>query len=94
MVHKPQKLAPTKVLRVASDNQKNLSPCMTAMSTVLACWASAGFNTAGCAAVEASLRLCMDSNVRPPTSKNIINTHLGRFQKRVEGRVRHTGTKA
>lgn len=29
-----------------------------------ACWASSGYNVAGCAALENSLRACMDAPVR------------------------------
>lgn len=50
-----------------------------------ACWASAGYNTAGCAAVESALRGCMDAPKMPPKPKSAINYHLARFQKRLEG---------
>ena len=58
-----------------------------------ACWASAGFNTAGCAAVEASLRACMDTTVTQQKTPNNINYHLVRFQRRLEGRIKHKGSK-
>lgn len=50
-----------------------------------ACWASAGYNTAGCAIIEQQLRKCMDAKKPPPLPKSNINYHLGRFQKRFTG---------
>lgn len=59
----------------------------------VACWASVGYNTAGCAAVEASLRTCMDTKKTRKTWPNNVNYHLGRFQKRLNGAVKHKGSK-
>lgn len=57
---------------------------LTALGDV-ACWASAGYNTAGCAVIEQQLRTCMDAKKPPPMPKSNINYHLGRFQKRMTG---------
>ena len=49
----------------------------------IACWASAGYNTAGCAQVEQALRNCMDA---PPPSQpkgSEINYHLARFKNKL-----------
>ena len=54
-------------------------------TNLAACWASVGFNTAGCAMVEDSLRKCMDTKQTKDKSTNSINYHLGRFHKRLEG---------
>jgi hypothetical protein len=49
----------------------------------LACWASAGYNAAGCLAVENQLRICMDGPKAAPAPPNTINYHLSRMQKYV-----------
>ncbi len=43
----------------------------------LACWASAGFNTSGCAAVEQTLRACMDKPKPPPRETQHHQLSLG-----------------
>lgn len=73
------------VLRVRANAKAEVDPCVTAMSSVLACWASVGYNTAGCAMVEESLRKCMDTKQTQVKNTNSINYHLGRFHKRLEG---------
>ncbi|KIH94262.1 37S ribosomal protein Mrp10, mitochondrial [Sporothrix brasiliensis 5110] len=94
MVPKPPKLPPMEVLRVKDPVvNKGTDPCIVAMSSVLACWASVGYNAAGCAAVEATLRQCVDSRVPQKERKSSINYHLGRFQRRLEGRIYHKGSK-
>lgn len=50
-----------------------------------ACWASAGFNAAGCAAVENQLRRCMDGPPPAPAPANTINYHLSRMNRHVTG---------
>jgi hypothetical protein len=50
-----------------------------------ACWASAGYSKAGCAAVEQALRNCMDGPKPPSKPNNAINYHLSRMQKNIEG---------
>lgn len=52
-----------------------------ANSVFIACWASAGYNAAGCAAVETALRQCMDGPKPAPAAPNTINHHMGRFNK-------------
>ncbi|CAG9936774.1 hypothetical protein V2G26_006242 [Clonostachys chloroleuca] len=81
--HKAIRLPPLKTLRVHNPQRVPENPCIAVMSTVLACWASAGYNAAGCLAVENQLRSCMDG-AKPPGSKpNTINYHLTRMQKDV-----------
>ncbi|KAI1438946.1 37S ribosomal protein Mrp10 [Xylaria sp. CBS 124048] len=80
---KPIRLPPLKVLRVRNPNGKPERPCMAIMTSVLSCWASAGYNTAGCAAIEQALRACMDGP-RPPTERRSeVNYHLNRFKDKV-----------
>lgn len=56
------------------------------LTLLLACWASAGYNAAGCTAIENQLRKCMDGPPLPPAPANTINYHLGRMQKHVISR--------
>ncbi|PCD34839.1 hypothetical protein AU210_007434 [Fusarium oxysporum f. sp. radicis-cucumerinum] len=58
--HKAIRLPPLKTLRVHNPKRQVENPCIAIMSSVLACWASAGYNATGCAAVENQLRKCMD----------------------------------
>ncbi|KAK4445856.1 hypothetical protein QBC34DRAFT_306133 [Podospora aff. communis PSN243] len=88
---KAMRLPPLEVLRVKKPNKIEPNPCHLVMNHVLACWASAGFNTAGCANVEAALRACMDKPPAPPTPKNNINYHLNRLSSRLTQKAsRHT----
>lgn len=48
-----------------------------------ACWASAGYNTQGCAALENALRTCMDKPAPPKEVGSPINYHLNRMRDRV-----------
>ncbi|KAH8157746.1 hypothetical protein CIB48_g10497 [Xylaria polymorpha] len=57
---KPIRLPPLKTLRVRTPNGKPERPCVAIMSSVLSCWASAGYSTSGCAQLEQALRACMD----------------------------------
>ncbi|KFA73199.1 hypothetical protein S40288_07953 [Stachybotrys chartarum IBT 40288] len=84
--HKPIRLPPLKKLRVHDPKRKVEQPCVAVMSTVLACWASAGYNAAGCAAVENQLRKCMDGPKAPPPGTNTVNYHLGRMKSNVISR--------
>ncbi|KOS20250.1 37S ribosomal protein MRP10 [Escovopsis weberi] len=84
--NKPIRLPPLKTLRVHNPKRQVENPCIAIMSSVLACWASAGFNVAGCAAIETQLRQCMDGPPPPPAPANTINYHLGRMQKYVTSR--------
>ncbi|KAK7920903.1 hypothetical protein PG985_008925 [Apiospora marii] len=84
-VQKPMRLPPVRVLRVKNPNKQAERPCMQLMSSVLACWASSGYNTAGCAQMEQALRNCMDAPQPPPPRTNEINYHLSRFHSRVAG---------
>ncbi|KAJ9132612.1 hypothetical protein NKR23_g11103 [Pleurostoma richardsiae] len=82
---KPMRLPPLKVLRVRNPNKVEANPCVQIMSSVLACWASAGYSAAGCATVEQALRNCMDGPKAPTTKKNTINYHLMRFKDQMQG---------
>ena len=56
---------------------------LTIPPPILACWASAGYNAAGCAAIETQLRQCMDGPKPQPASPNTINHHMGRLGKHI-----------
>ncbi|PKK43974.1 hypothetical protein CI102_12997, partial [Trichoderma harzianum] len=58
-------------------------PWCSLLTQFAACWASAGYNAAGCAAIENQLRKCMDGPPPPPAPANTINYHLSRMQKYV-----------
>lgn len=77
-----------KCLRVALVHWKISRIILLTTITQSACWASAGYATAGCAAVEQALRDCMDGPKAPPKKKNNINFHLSRFQKYIEGNTK------
>ncbi|KAK1781491.1 hypothetical protein QBC45DRAFT_321345 [Copromyces sp. CBS 386.78] len=83
MVNKPIRLPPLKQLRVRQANKAEENPCIAVMSSVLACWASAGYNSAGCATVENALRACMDAPKPAPKPGSTINYHLSRFHERL-----------
>ncbi|KAH7149060.1 hypothetical protein B0J13DRAFT_674290 [Dactylonectria estremocensis] len=68
--HKAIRLPPLKTLRVHNPKRATENPCIAIMSSVLACWASAGYNATGCASIENQLRKCMDGpapRLRPQT---------------------------
>ncbi|KAJ0163543.1 37S ribosomal protein MRP10, mitochondrial [Colletotrichum tanaceti] len=83
MPSKPKRLPPVKNLRVRQPNKPEANPCINVMTTVLACWASAGYNTTGCAALENALRNCMDQPKQPKKPSSTINYHLGRMYDKV-----------
>lgn len=71
-------------LTVLSQTQGQV--CCSQMATnqrVIACWASAGYSTAGCGSVEQALRECMDKPRAPPKRSNNINYHLNRLSDRL-----------
>ncbi|KAI0469251.1 37S ribosomal protein Mrp10 [Xylaria cf. heliscus] len=80
---KPIRLPPLKSLRVRTPNGKAERPCMAIMSSVLSCWASAGYSTAGCAQIEQALRACMDGPPPAPPRRSEVNYHLSRFKDRL-----------
>ncbi|KAI9896524.1 hypothetical protein N3K66_008696 [Trichothecium roseum] len=86
---KPTRLPPLKTLRVHQPKKAVENPCITIMSTVLACWASAGYNAAGCMAIENQLRQCMDGPPAPAPKPNTINYHLSRMQRYVTAQPKH-----
>ena len=57
------RLPPLPKLRVRRPNQAAQNPCIGMLSSVLSCWASQGYTAQGCAALEHSLRACMDAKV-------------------------------
>ncbi|KAK4161684.1 hypothetical protein QBC43DRAFT_323082 [Cladorrhinum sp. PSN259] len=79
----PIRLPPLRVLRVRHPNRPEPNPCLTIMSSVLACWASAGHSGRGCNTVEEALRSCMDAKKPPKKPGNTINYHLQRLSKRL-----------
>ncbi|PHH60705.1 hypothetical protein CDD81_1323 [Ophiocordyceps australis] len=81
MTKKPIRLPPLKNLRVHCPKKKIENPCIAVMSSVLACWASAGYSAAGCAAVETQLRQCMDGPKPPGSVTDPINYHLLRMKR-------------
>ncbi|KAF4448177.1 hypothetical protein F53441_8386 [Fusarium austroafricanum] len=85
--HKAIRLPPLKTLRVHNPKRQVENPCIAIMSSVLvaACWASAGYNATGCAAVETQLRKCMDGPAPPPAAANTINYHLSRMKNYMTG---------
>ncbi|KAI0505336.1 37S ribosomal protein Mrp10 [Xylaria bambusicola] len=83
LAQKPIRLPPLKALRVRDPNAKPARACMSIMTTVLSCWASAGYSTAGCAQVEQALRACMDGPRPAPPRKSEVNYHLSRFKDRL-----------
>ncbi|KAI0113573.1 37S ribosomal protein Mrp10 [Nemania sp. FL0031] len=80
---RPIRLPPLKTLRVRMPNGKPERPCVAIMTSVLSCWASAGYSTAGCAQVEQALRACMDGPQPSAPRSSEVNYHLGRFKDRV-----------
>ncbi|KAH8819933.1 hypothetical protein F5884DRAFT_762204 [Xylogone sp. PMI_703] len=81
----PMRLPPLPKLRVRRPNQSEANPCLAIMSSVLTCWASAGYNVAGCAALESQLRACMDAPRPQQQNKNTINYHLSRMYPKIVG---------
>ncbi|KXX75116.1 hypothetical protein MMYC01_208891 [Madurella mycetomatis] len=79
----PIRLPPLRKLRVRHPTRAEPNPCLTVMSSVLACWASAGYHGKGCSTVEQALRACMDAPQAPKKPNNTINYHLARFSKRL-----------
>nr|OQO23226.1 hypothetical protein B0A51_10411 [Rachicladosporium sp. CCFEE 5018] len=79
------KLPPLPKLRVRRPEATNANPCIAMMSSVLGCWASQGYTTQGCAALEQSLRVCMDARKPQQAMKNPINTHLSRLYPQIKG---------
>ncbi|KAG9239714.1 hypothetical protein BJ875DRAFT_447444 [Amylocarpus encephaloides] len=81
----PMRLPPLPRLRVRRPNQSEANPCLALMTSVLTCWASSGYNVAGCQVFETQLRTCMDTP-RPKTQKkNTINHHLSRMYPKMSG---------
>ncbi|TVY54706.1 37S ribosomal protein MRP10, mitochondrial [Lachnellula cervina] len=89
----PMRLPPLPKLRVRRPNQSEANPCLALMSSVLnlradktiACWASSGYNVAGCQAFETQLRTCMDTPRPKGLKKNTINHHLSRMYPKIVG---------
>ncbi|KAI9043346.1 mitochondrial 37S ribosomal mS37 domain-containing protein [Aspergillus affinis] len=60
----PVRLQTIPHLRIRHPNKNEGNPCMTVMSSMLSCWASSGYTSEGCLALEQQLRQCMDAPVR------------------------------
>ncbi|KAJ5084719.1 hypothetical protein NUU61_009298 [Penicillium alfredii] len=81
---KPMRLDTIRFLRVKRPNtQQEQNPCVTVMSSMLNCWASQGYGTEGCAAMEMQLRKCMDGTTKSEKKNNTVNYHLGRMYPKV-----------
>ncbi|RKF63853.1 37S ribosomal protein MRP10, mitochondrial [Golovinomyces cichoracearum] len=76
---KPIRLPPLNRLNVKRGGAGDKNPCLSIMSSVLTCWASNGFNVAGCQNLETQLRSCMDSSKNRIQKKNTVNYHLARM---------------
>ncbi|KAK0736058.1 hypothetical protein B0T21DRAFT_383708 [Apiosordaria backusii] len=83
MTKNPIRLPPLQKLRVRNPNKREPNPCLTIMSSVLACWASAGHTGRACNTVEDALRACMDAPKPPPKPSNTINYHLQRLSSKL-----------
>ncbi|CAI7584628.1 unnamed protein product [Penicillium palitans] len=81
----PMRLNTINHLRVRRPNQNEQNPCVVVMSSMLNCWASAGYGAEGCAALEAQLRKCMDAPKSREQKKNTVNYHLMRMYPKVVG---------
>ncbi|KAL2059417.1 hypothetical protein ABVK25_000710 [Lepraria finkii] len=81
----PPRLPPLPKLRVRRPNAPEPNPCLGIMTSVLGCWASSGNAAAGCAALEQSLRACMDAPRPKGQKKNTINYHLMRLYPKIRG---------
>lgn len=77
------RLPPLPKLRVRKPDQAGANPCVGVMSSVLSCWASSGYTTQGCAALEQQLRACMDAPVRchPICTTFIITNRNSPYRK-------------
>ncbi|EGP89343.1 uncharacterized protein MYCGRDRAFT_29515, partial [Zymoseptoria tritici IPO323] len=78
-------LPPLPKLRVRKPNSSDANPCVAVMSSMLGCWASQGYTTAGCATIEQQLRVCMDARKPGAAKKSTINHHLSRFYPQIKG---------
>ncbi|KAF1812203.1 mitochondrial ribosomal protein 10 [Eremomyces bilateralis CBS 781.70] len=82
---KAPRLPPMHKFRLRRPNKMSENPCITIMSSVLGCWASSGYTTSGCMAMEQQLRACMDAQKAPQKSKSTINYHLARMYRYMKG---------
>ncbi|OJJ86524.1 mitochondrial 37S ribosomal protein mS37 [Aspergillus glaucus CBS 516.65] len=87
----PVRLQTIPHLRVRRPNQHEQNPCVTVMSTMLSCWASSGFGSENCAAIESQLKKCMDQPKSQGEKKNTINYHLMRMYPKVVGPQKRDG---
>ncbi|KAJ5328308.1 hypothetical protein N7541_001556 [Penicillium brevicompactum] len=81
----PLRLNSINHLRIRRPNQNEANSCVTVMSSMLNCWASAGYGVEGCAGLEAQLRKCMDDPKSMEKKKNTVNYHLMRMYPKVVG---------
>lgn len=73
------------LLRVPPFARLGSEPRANSCLRSTACWASSGYNTAGCSAMEQALRACMDGPQPSSGRRSEINYHLSRFHSRVAG---------
>ncbi|KAK1149312.1 40S ribosomal protein mrp10 [Aspergillus melleus] len=81
----PVRLQTIPHLRIRHPNKNEGNPCMTVMSSMLSCWASSGYTSEGCFALEQQLRQCMDAPKKKKSGMNTINYHLMRMYPKVVG---------
>ncbi|RPA77144.1 mitochondrial ribosomal protein 10 [Ascobolus immersus RN42] len=79
------RLPPLPKLRVRHPDKQQPQPCLAVMSALLGCWASQGQMAEGCAKLEESLRVCMDTQAKVPHRKSTINYHLARLYPKLSG---------
>ncbi|CAK4021350.1 Hypothetical predicted protein [Lecanosticta acicola] len=91
-VRKPDRAAANPCLTIMSTmlgetqpREENESDNERANVRSQGCWASSGYTTAGCAALEQQLRACMDARKGGETQKSPINHYLSRFYPQIIG---------
>lgn len=80
----PARLPPLSRIRLRRANKPEPNPCTGIMTSMLGCWASAGYSAQGCVMLEQALRTCMDTQVC------FFVFFLNSFEG---GRLRETGEK-
>ncbi|KAL1957416.1 hypothetical protein VTO42DRAFT_5984 [Malbranchea cinnamomea] len=88
---KPMRLQTIDNLRIKRPNKNEPNPCITALSAVLNCWASAAGKSGGCAGLEQQLRNCVDGAKHRKTKKSTINYHLMRMFPKISGPRKRDG---
>ncbi|KAA8648532.1 hypothetical protein EYZ11_008817 [Aspergillus tanneri] len=81
----PVRLQTIPHLRIRHPNKHEQNTCVAVMSSMLSCWASSGYGSEGCLALEQQLRQCMDAPKKKGNEKNTVNYHLMRMYPKVVG---------